>query len=388
MSIPIHSDQNKQSIADAASAMDKRHQLDLRLEDTSDQIEIEKKKRPEDITPSLAQIAQVVWDKQPNEVRTYSENNFESNLQLNSIPTASRSGHIFQEAKNQLFDSSLVTAQFFDIAHNSRVQPLSILANEINSAPSEQIQRTPSLKSENGVKDLSAVDVFNQSGSESADSAKSRVSDNSLHIGVSDSGVPVAANYKSGSQEKSASSNRLQANGLDVQAGNGSVVNEVGSEPKLKNDADSFLTGFGSSRDAKKAEVGDEVDSGSPLTVMNQINNSSNVVVTSPQKTLTGSSTTRPTIKSKAEPASQNKSAEGINYKFSSWGSGNNSVQITGSSKSGYKALSSNGEVGGVLEKYLPEDGSLSLTITASETTGSSQQEDSPLNLDKHIDQS
>ena len=66
-------------------------------------------------------------------------------------------------------------------------------------------------------------------------------------------------------------------------------------------------------------------------------------------------------------PGGQKSDNQGITYTFNSFGAGNHSVQIAGTSQTGYTAKPSNRAVASLLESKLPTDGSLSLRIDAAD---------------------
>jgi len=159
MTIPIYSDQSNQLNTNDIRVLDGCDQLKSCLEEASKKVAIEKKRRPEDVIPTLAQMAQIAWDQQPNQFRAFIENNVDSHCLLSQVVNETRSDHITQDDRNQSRDAAPSKAQLIDSADNFSMGSSSIRLNEIKSATADQIPKTLSSKHDDAIKDLSKIDI-------------------------------------------------------------------------------------------------------------------------------------------------------------------------------------------------------------------------------------
>jgi len=347
---------------------------------------VEKKKRPEDMTDSLAAMVSAIWLKQPNDIKAQFTNQCEQITKSNSFSSQDSRQELTQsdELNQPLIENSQL-ASTSDFTKNPTTKSAAIFSED---SPFVDI----GLQS---INEVSKPEHDNVSVAGNADTQASKISvEQSTSLGSSTN----AAVYREQNMNRSGQNSDLRVTSStstgrqDLSQDNelSSVDMELSGPTTipLKPDwtAKGDLPNSASTSDHHQFEKENEeaIDAAVSAPFIQQQFASPEVIPnTHPQQF--GSDLKRSAEQARAAMAAQKGSIEGVKYSFNSWGAGDNSVQITGSSRSGYKAQASNGDVAAILGNHLSEDNSLGLTIES--TTANGSPEDLNIQPGKKADQ-
>ena len=354
---------------DAAQKLERFQFLENSTGEMDKKNSVEKEKRPEDVAGSLAALASAIWLRQPNDTKAQVTVQCELIAKPNSYSSEDRSREPEQsnELNSELTENSRLTS-VSDITKNSAAKSAAMFSDD-SSILDLGLQR---------IDEVATSDHDNVSVVGNADSHASKTSGEQL---MSTNRPIDATGYREqnfnrpggNSDLRVTSSNSAGRQHLARDHRSSAVDAELSGPADSSSKPDWAAKGDQSnsvnSSERHKFENEEAVDAaGSAPIIQQQFVYPEVIPNAHPQQF--GGDLKRSAEQARAAMAAQKGSIEGVKYSFNSWGAGDYSVQITGSSRSGYKAQASNGEVAGILGKHLSEDNSLGLTIESTADAG------------------